>query len=165
MYRLKIPNQEVQEEFMNLTAYYLNVSDTLLDELFYALKTSNQELFKNKYHKIMETIPSYYDLKDENSYHMMMLGMCAWLSNEYEIISNKEEGKGRCDILLKSKKNQVSYVLEFKYCQNNKQLEKLAKEAIQQIKTQKYDVHIEGKTIYIGLAHCGKNVFVEWAEK
>ena len=165
MYRLKIPNQQVQEEFMNLTAYYLNVSDTLLDELFYALKTSNQELFKNKYHKIMETIPSYYDLKDENSYHMMMLGMCAWLSNEYEIISNKEEGKGRCDILLKSKKNQVSYVLEFKYCQNNKQLEKLAKEAIQQIKTQKYDVHIEGKTIYIGLAHCGKNVFVEWAEK
>ncbi|MFR7592440.1 MAG: AAA family ATPase [Longibaculum sp.] len=165
MYRLKIPNQEVQEEFMNLTAYYLNVSDTLLDELFYALKTSNQELFKNKYQKIMETIPSYYDLKDENSYHMMMLGMCAWLSNEYEIISNKEEGKGRCDILLKSKNNQVSYVLEFKYCQNNKQLEKLAKEAIQQIKTQKYDVHIEGKTIYIGLAHCGKNVSVEWEEK
>ena len=37
--------------------------------------------------------PSYQDLINENSYHMMMLGMCMWLANDYQIISNREEGK------------------------------------------------------------------------
>lgn len=34
---LRIPNQEVLQEFQNLTAFYLNVSDTNLTDLFDAL--------------------------------------------------------------------------------------------------------------------------------
>ena len=47
-------------------------------------------------------LPSYHDLKNENSYHMMMLGMCLCLSRDYEIISNREAGKGRFDLVLKA---------------------------------------------------------------
>ncbi|WP_303194499.1 AAA family ATPase [Thomasclavelia spiroformis] len=163
IYIIKIPNQEVQEEFMNLTAYYLDISDTLLADLFYALKITNQNLFITTYQRIIKSLPSYYDLKDENSYHMMMLGMCAWLSNEYEIISNKEIGKGRCDIILKAKGDFTSYIFEFKYTKNNyDNLDVLANKAIKQIEKRNYN--LKGKVIYVGLAHLQKEVVIKWKE-
>ena len=165
IYIIKIPNQEVQEEFMNLTAYYLDVSDTLLADLFYALKITNQNLFITTYQRIIKSLPSYYDLKDENSYHMMMLGMCAWLSNEYEIISNKEIGKGRCDIILKAKGDFTSYIFEFKYTINNyDNLDVLANKAIKQIEKRNYNLNLKGKVIYVGLAHLQKEVVIKWKE-
>ena len=116
---------------MNLTAYYLDVFDTLLADLFYALKITNQNLFTTTYQRIIKSLPSNYDLKDENSYHMMILGMCAWLSNEYEIISNKESSKGKCDIILKAKGDFTLYIFEFKYTKNNHDnLDVLASKAI-----------------------------------
>ena len=51
---------------MNLTAYYLDVSDTLLADLFYALKITNQNLFTTTYQRIIKSLPSNYDLKGEN---------------------------------------------------------------------------------------------------
>ena len=165
IYIIKIPNQEVQEEFMNLTAYYLDVSDTLLADLFYALKITNQNLFITTYQRIIKSLPSYYDLKDENSYHMMMLGMCAWLSNEYEIISNKEIAKGRCDIILKAKGDFTSYIFEFKYTKNNyDNLDVLANKAIKQIEKRNYNLNLKGKVIYVGLAHLQKEVVIKWKE-
>ena len=89
---------------MSLIAYHLQVSESILDNLFYAVETKDRKLFESSYKNILITLPSYHDLKDENSYHMMMLGMSAWLTSEYEIISNREVGKGRCDIILKAKK-------------------------------------------------------------
>lgn len=94
---------------------------------------------------------------------MMLLGMCAWLSNEYEVISNREVGKGRCDIILKSKKNQISYILEFKYTNDSSvDLKQLAKSAIDQIDSRRYDSELSGTVIRIGLAHYQKNVEIEW---
>lgn len=165
IYIIKIPNQEVQEEFMNLTAYYLDISDTLLADLFYALKITNQNLFITTYQRIIKSLPSYCDLKDENSYHMMMLGMCAWLSNEYEIISNKEIGKGRCDIILKAKGDFTLYIFEFKYTKNNyDNLDVLANKAIKQIEKRNYNLNLKGKVIYVGLAHLQKEVVIKWKE-
>lgn len=163
LYIIKIPNQEVQLEFRKLTAYHLKAAETDLTVLFNSLKRCRKEDFEDRYRKILLTLPSYHGLKDENSYHMMLLGMCAWLSNDYEVISNREAGKGRCDILLKSKKNQVSYILEFKYTKDSSvNLKQLAKSAIDQINSRKYDSELSGKVIHIGLAHYQKNVEIEW---
>lgn len=104
---IKIPNKEVQQEFRNLTAYYLDVADSYLTLLFSSLRRNKKDDFIEKYQKILLNLPSYYDLKDENIYHVLFLGMCAWLSSEYEIISNREEGKGRCDIILKARKKNL----------------------------------------------------------
>lgn len=163
LYIIKIPNQEVQLEFRKLTAYHLKAAETDLTVLFNSLKRCKKEDFEDRYRKILLTLPSYHDLKDENSYHMMLLGMCAWLSNEYEVISNREVGKGRCDILLKSKKNQISYILEFKYTKDSSvDLKQLAETAIDQINSRKYDSELSEKVIRIGLAHYQKNVEIEW---
>ena len=160
---IKIPNQEVQLEFRKLTAYHLKATETDLTVLFNSLKRCRKEDFEDRYRKILLTLPSYHDLKDENSYHMMLLGMCAWLSSEYEVISNREVGKGRCDIILKSKKNQISYILEFKYTNDSSvDLKQLAKSAIDQINSRRYDSELSGTVIRIGLAHYQKNVEIEW---
>lgn len=165
-YVLSIPNQEVEKEFQNLTACYLKVSDEALDSMFEGLREGRKEEFLNSYENILLTLPSYYDLKDENSYHMMALGMCAWLCHDYKIISNREAGKGRCDIVLKARKeNQISYILEFKYAKDsNTDLNELAKRAVEQIKDRKYDIELRGNVIYIGLAHYQKEVEIEWQE-
>ena len=168
LYVLRIPDQEVQREFQELTACYLNVEDTQLGKLFIALKWNRKEEFIDNYCDMLLTLPSYHDLKDENSYHVLFLGMCAWLSNEYDIISNREEGKGRCDIILKAKKEGLaSYVLEFKYLKeaDTERLEESAKEAVLQIKEKRYDAELQGRTILIGLAHAGKEVSIEWQER
>lgn len=163
LYIIRIPNQEVQLEFRKLTAYHLKATETDLTVLFNSLKRCKKEDFEDRYRKILLTLPSYHDLKDENSYHMMLLGMCAWLSNEYEVISNREVGKGRCDIILKSKKNQISYILEFKYTNDSSvDLKQLAKSAIDQINSRRYDSELSGTVIRIGLAHYQKNVEIEW---
>lgn len=163
LYIIKIPNQEVQLEFRKLTAYHLKATETDLTVLFNSLKRCKKEDFEDRYRKILLTLPSYHDLKDENSYHVMLLGMCAWLSNEYEVISNREVGKGRCDIILKSKKNQISYILEFKYTNDSSvDLKQLAKSAIDQINSRRYDSELSGTVIRIGLAHYQKNVEIEW---
>ena len=163
LYIIKIPNQEVQLEFRKLTAYHLKATETDLTVLFNSLKRCRKEDFEDRYRKILLTLPSYHDLKDENSYHMMLLGMCAWLSSEYEVISNREVGKGRCDIILKSKKNQISYILEFKYTNDSSvDLKQLAKSAIDQIDSRRYDSDLSGTVIRIGLAHYQKNVEIEW---
>ena len=163
LYIIKIPNQEVQLEFRKLTAYHLKATETDLTVLFNSLKCCRKEDFEDRYRKILLTLPSYHDLKDENSYHMMLLGMCAWLSNEYEVISNREVGKGRCDIILKPKKSQISYILEFKYTNDSSvDLKQLAKSAIDQIDSRRYDSELSGTVIHIGLAHYQKNVEIEW---
>lgn len=169
-YRIEIPNEEVKQEFIKLTEYQLGLSSGTLDTVTESLVNEDQETFLENYQEIL-MIPSYHDLEKENSYHMMMLGMCLCLNKDYEIISNREVGKGRDDLILKAKdEKKTSFVLEFKYLKEDKKaleeaLDELSNKAIQQIKENKYDYGLKGKVIYIGLAHHGKNVSVKWENK
>ena len=169
-YRVEIPNKEIRKEFINLTEYYLALQTGQLNDVVYNLLQEDRDEFFDSYQNIL-MLPSYHDLNDENSYHMMMLGMCICLSNNYKVISNREEGKGRCDIIIQAKdEKKTSFVIEFKYFKEDKKdfekaLDKLSNEAIQQIKDRKYDYNLKGKVIYIGLAHHGKDVMMKWEEK
>ena len=169
-YRIEIPNEEVKQEFIKLTEYQLGLSSGTLDTVTESLVNEDQETFLENYQEIL-MIPSYHDLEKENSYHMMMLGMCLCLNKDYEIISNREVGKGRDDLILKSKdEKRTSFVLEFKYLKEDKKalekaLDELSNKAIHQIKDNKYDYGLKGKVIYIGLAHHGKDVNIKWENK
>ena len=170
LYRVEIPNKEIRKEFINLTEYYLALQTGQLNDVVYNLLQEDRDEFFDSYQNIL-MLPSYHDLNDENSYHMMMLGMCICLSNNYKVISNREEGKGRCDIIIQAKdEKKTSFVIEFKYFKEDKKdfekaLDKLSNEAIQQIKDRKYDYNLKGKVIYIGLAHHGKDVMMKWIER
>ena len=168
--RIRIPNNEVKTEFRSLTEYYLSLYEGQLNQLTRFLINEQFDEFSKRYQHIL-MLPSYHDLNNENSYHMMMLGMCLCLSDNYKIISNREEGKGRCDMIIQARdEKKTSFIIEFKYLKEEKkniqeELDKLSNEAIQQIKDRKYDYDLKGKVIYIGLAHHGKDVMMKWEEK
>lgn len=166
-YTIRIPNQEVQKEFRSLTAYHMHLEDTDLSRLFQALYYGKKDQFIVQYKQVLLRLPSYHDLKDENSYHMMMLGMSAWLSEDYVVQSNRESRTGRYDIMLKAKHaHHPSYLFEFKYTGDAKcDLTQLAKKAVEQIIHNKYDVELKGKVIEVGLAHRGKNCEIVWVER
>lgn len=159
-----IPNNEVREEFISLTANYLQIEDTKMNDLFANLKEKNAEAFLQEYQDILLKLPSYHDLKEENSYHMLFLGICAWFQNDYVISSNREQGHGRCDIILSAKESQqASYVIEFKYTKDESvNLHDLAYSAVQQIQDSQYDYELTGDVIHIGLAHRHKEADMVW---
>lgn len=166
-YVVAIPNEEVEENFKDLTAHNLHINNQILDGMKLSLTLGDVEGFLDNYQMYLLEVASYHDLKDENSYQtfrsaecMLMLGLCAYLYDSHKITSNREAGSGRYDILLESKKNQYpSYVLEFKYTKDAKQnLHKLAQEALQQITSHHYGIEVKNQLIYIGLAHRQKEV-------
>lgn len=166
MCKIRIPNHEVGRAFEDLTAHHLGVSGSKLSQLGDTLCLEKLDVFADVYRRILLELPSYHDLKDENSYHMMVLGMCSCLYGEYEIKSNRESGKGRSDLILKNMTGKYAhYILEFKYTKEESQnLTGLAEEAIRQVKEKRYDAGMKGKIFYIGLAHRGKEAEVVWEE-
>lgn len=163
-YKLRIPNMEVWKVFKELTACHLQIDEKQLEMLLSALKKHDMDRFTEMYQSILLELPSYHDLKDENSYHMMMLGMCAFLRRDYDVKSNRECGNGRCDICLSSKNERCSnLILEFKYTKDEgENLMRLADKAVEQIREKQYAAEMKGEVYAIGLAHCGKNVCVRW---
>ena len=96
---------------------------------------------------------------------MMMLGMCTFLTGEYDVESNRESGKGRSDIILKAKTGEKpNIVMEFKYIRDEKKdLRELAEEALEQIERKDYAAGLQGEVVCIGLGHRGKEAEMEWS--
>ena len=163
-YTLRIPNQEVWSAFRELTAFSLQIDEGDMQKLFMELIRGNIDEFAERYQNILLTLPSYHDLQCENSYHMMVLGMCVFQQKNYIIESNRENGNGRADLLMKAKRSGYpNMMLEFKYTKDKKEdLDKLAASAVEQMKDKKYDVNLDTPVYYIGLAHCGKQAVIHY---
>lgn len=163
---LRVPDQEVMRAFRELTSLYLGIREGNMSQMFLRLTEKKVDAFTDGYRRILRTLPSYHDLKEENSYHMMMLGMCTFLSRDYEVKSNREAGKGRCDIALKARrKDHPNIIMEFKYTKDEKKdLRELAGEALDQIREKEYMTGMRGEVLCIGLGHRGKDVEVEYTE-
>lgn len=163
-YTLRIPNQEVWSAFRELTAFSLQIDEGDMQKLFMELIRGNIDEFAERYQNILLTLPSYHDLQCENSYHMMVLGMCVFQQKNYIIESNRENGNGRADLLMRAKRSGYpNMILEFKYTKDKKEdLDKLAASAVEQMKDKKYDVNLDTPVYYIGLAHCGKQAVIHY---
>ena len=157
-YKVKIPNEEVREDFKDITAHYLHIDNQILFGLETAFKMKNFDEIRVYYQTYIMETSSYHDFIDENSCHMLFLGLCAYLYNSYKINSNREAGLGRYDILLESKNISFpNYILEFKYTkEKDKCLKTLAQEAIQQIIDLNYATELNGEVLYVGIGQRGK---------
>ena len=172
-YALKIPNQEIysffERSFLNR---FLGGADYFHDMIL-ALKKGDVKLFEKRLQEILQSNVSYYDVgKEEKYYHNLVLGMILSLSKEYEIHSNVESGYGRYDISIEPKdKRKTGFILEFKVAKSEEELEKKAKEALEQIEIKKYDTEMRKRGIFnilkLGFAFCGKKVKIiaEFFEK
>ena len=166
---LEIPNNEVAKEFKKLTLDYLKTDDNGFTFMMKGLTQNDPRLFLDNYRRFLLGSMSYHDLINENSYHTLLLGMCACLYADYDVKSNQEAGKGRYDIILLSRTSRYpSYIIELKYLKKEDhdkhpdQLKEKCVEALTQIEANHYDVAMQGEVIHIALAHSGKDVEMLW---
>ena len=170
-YSLRIPNQEVKEEFRSIVAIYAGLGENRVRQLFSALMKQNMDRFLKIYQKMVYDSVSYYDVKpdddekspSENSYHMLFLGMSMSMSGMYKSISNRESGDGRSDIIMESLQPNLRphIVIEFKQGDN---LEMLKHEALDQIFEKKYYAQLVGHVLCIGIAHKKKSCELVYKE-
>ena len=145
-YELMVPNHEVDCSYRTIfLRFFQNLSGgSLYTKATKALIAGNVEEFEMEFRKFLLASVSFFDTDTENSYHMFVLGMLSALKNYYKIISNRESGLGRPDIILmpRERKGDLGIVMEFKRGEKDQKLEhykKMATEALAQIKEKKYD--------------------------
>ena len=117
---LTIPNKEVKYIFKNIISNWIKESyrNDRLDMLLRSLVNGEIELFEELFSDfVLETL-SYFDVNKKNEesvYQAFLLGILVSL-NDYEVISNKETGFGRVDIILlhKEDKSRPAIIMELK---------------------------------------------------
>ena len=97
----RVPNNEVNSEFIEIVAERAKIHDADLYVMFQYLTEANIKGFFEIYKNIVISCTSYFDAR-EYAYHMLFLGMCVSLKNLYRVTSNIESGYGRCDIRMES---------------------------------------------------------------
>ncbi|WP_339012193.1 ATP-binding protein [Fusobacterium animalis] len=162
VYALRLPNREVKE-FFKQKFIDMNFGESLFRNTMEALKKNKIDNFEKYLQNIILKSTSYYDGKNEDFYHGLILGMTLYLDRDYYVNSNRESGLGRYDVIIEPKnKNNRGYILEFKVVKDEKDLEKSSKEAIEQIIDKKYDTSLKERGIkditLIGIAFFGKLV-------
>ena len=162
-----IPNKEItlvyKKEILN--RMHKIVPQSASFAIQQALYTKDiQRLQKHLQTFLLESV-SCYDTTDENSYHMLLLGLCAITSDRYYLTSNRESGKGRYDLQLMPKDNNMPGILiEVKTDKNSNEaaLTALAETALKQINDRCYEADMVSKgisTIFkYGVAFSGKQV-------
>ena len=166
VYALRLPNREVKE-FFKQKFIDMNFGESLFRNTMEALKKNNIDNFEKYLQNIILKSASYYDGKNEDFYHGLILGMTLYLDRDYYVNSNRESGLGRYDVIIEPKnKNNRGYILEFKVVKDEKDLEKSSKEAIEQIIDKKYDTQLKERGIkditLLGIAFFGKILKVSY---
>lgn len=160
-----IPNKEIayvyEKEILNRTNNN-NIAIAVSQAVFSEDAGKLQEIL-DKF--MLESISSF-DGVNEGFYHGMMLGLCAVLSDRYNVRSNRESGFGRFDIMLIPKISSMpGFIYEFKYTKDEKtDLYMLADEALKQIDEKRYETDLIGSgvdnIVKIGIAFRGKKAVV-----
>lgn len=109
---------------------------------------------------IFEETISYMD-QNEAYYHGMVAGLLTGIKG-YVVLSNREGGKGRSDLLIKPiRRSREAFVAEFKVAKNIDEMEQKADEAIRQIEDKQYDMDLKNDgykyVSYYGIAFCGRH--------
>ena len=160
LYSLRIPNKEINELFKD-EFIDVNFGESLFRNTMEALKKNKIYSFEKYLQNILLKSTSYYDTGNEDFYHGLILGMTLYLDRDYYVTSNRESGLGRYDVIVEPKnRNDRGYILEFKVAKIEKDLEKVSKEAIEQIIDKKYDTQLKERGIkditLLGIAFFGK---------
>ena len=141
IYDLKIPNEELFDFFKIRFLYRTYGGHYRFSTLEEYLRTGKYEKFRNEVKTLLKNSVSFRDLKEENSYHLFVMGMVAIMYENYYIKSNYESGDGIPDLVLKPKnKRDTAFIFEFKYsrAKNSKNLKRTAKSALKQINDRNY---------------------------
>lgn len=165
MCEIAIPNREIAYVYEKeiLAKTHRNGAAVSIQQ---AIFSGDAKKLQNLLEDFMIHSVASLDGANEAFYHGMMLGLCAVLSSQYHVRSNREAGYGRFDIqLMPQIKSVPGFIFEFKHTRNeNDDLGELAEEALNQIQGKKYDTELletgVEEIVHIGIGFCGKRAVV-----
>lgn len=171
---LAIPNEEILILYKQLLkrSFDRTLSTLGISQLRYALEKGDGGLFEEVIQKYIINSMSAFDLPNdepEKSYHLFILGLLVSLSDSYDVVSNRESGFGRYDIMLVPKNpKQRGVIIEFKRVIRKDSLEQSAENALQQIQEKQYAQELQKRGITaitaFGIAFKGKEVLLKQQE-
>lgn len=165
--KVSLPNKEIalvyRKEIINRLQQF--TSQSVAIKIQESLYTQNIDKLQKSIQKYLSESVSCYDTPNENAYHMLLLGLCAIMSDKYYIASNRESGNGRFDIQLMPRVSSLpGFLIEVKAAKHYSldKLEELSQIALEQITKQKYDTDMRAKGVSkvfkFGIAFSGKDV-------
>ena len=154
-YSLAIPNIEVRFMYEKMIEDWANESYIAAEysEMLKALINFDYEVFEEIFIEYVERSLSYFDVSGEEPervYHSFVLGMLVALSNTHYVLSNKESGYGRYDVMVIPKDiSKPGIIIEFKKARrtNKKSIDQLIEEAKKQIEDKKYETELLSRGI------------------
>ena len=172
-YTLSIPNLEVTTLYYDLIEKWFE--DTITKEnyelMINSLVTGDIKIFGKLLKQFVLKSISYFDVggyEGEKVYHAFVLGMLISINDTYEVLSNRESGYGRYDIMIIPRDiSKLGIVIEFKKLDfdDHETLEETAEEALKQIKDKKYSITLENRGVKnikeIGIVFKGKDIYIK----
>ena len=137
--RVRIPNTEVKTIYQNSILNWMRgmIEKEDFHDLYRAMEDGNAGKMRDILNgQLLRTI-SFFD-NAENFYHGFLAGILSQSEN-YLVKSNRESGRGRSDIMVKSPSLRGrSFILEMKVSDNIDHLEEDAQKVLEQIQDKKY---------------------------
>ena len=131
-YKLMIPNKEIIYIYTSyFRKYIVSLQDTYSSKFCNSLIKGDANEAEMELNDFLFKTVSFHDY-GEDYYHGLIIGML----NDFELLSNREFGLGRPDIVAYNPK--ATLCIEIKKADRLKDLDKSADEAISQIKDKKY---------------------------
>ena len=154
-YEVAIPNVEVKHMYNKIIKDWASESyvSSEYNEMLKALINFDYEVFEEIFIDYVEKSLSYFDVSGEEPervYHGFVLGMLVALNNTHYVLSNRESGYGRYDVMVIPKDiTKPGIIIEFKRARKNnkKTIEQLIEEAKKQIEDKKYETELLSRGI------------------
>ncbi len=166
---VSIPNREIAAVYKSEILSHLlkigAITRTTANKVAESLYAMDLNKLQNGIAEYLNKSISFYDSGAESFYHGLVLGLIAMMDNQYRIKSNRESGGGRYDISLFPREEKYpGIIMELKSGKdlNDKVLDSLSAEALQQIDDKGYDSEMKEEGIAsilkLGIAFSGKKV-------
>lgn len=148
-YSLIIPNESIRQIFIEQIQEWFKETtrkdENRLKDFCKAFEEGNAEAIEEQFNNyLMKTISirDNFTTKKENFYHGVLLGLLSYDPDWY-ITSNQESGDGYSDIMIEAEQARIGIIIEVKYAENIKMLDKACEKALKQIKEKHYDQKLE----------------------
>ncbi len=139
-YDLRIPNHEIQQIYQQKVLSWFKdktkMETNALTDLYAAFESGDARAITEILNDQLLYTISYYDAY-ESFYHGFLLALLSTCAN-WQVASNVETGRGRCDILVQRRDRKLGFVVEVKQVRDPDQLKDACEAAMRQIEEKDY---------------------------